>query len=105
MRWCFTTLLLNLGLIQEALEKAYEADLAGDYLSAIKRYQVGLSAIEEGLKQNAKQNGLGPLFDNVARWRKEIAEWQELAEGRCSPLCLLVLTGNCIIAVPAVTTT
>ena len=69
-------------MIQEALEKAYEADLAGDYQSAIKRYRVGLSAIEEGLKQDATETGLGPLFDNVARWKREIAEWQALAEER-----------------------
>lgn len=72
----------SLLLLQEALEKAYEADVVGDLQSAVKRYKVGLSAIEEGLKQEVVQNGLGPLYDNVARWRREISEWQVLAQDR-----------------------
>lgn len=69
-------------LAQDALERAYEAELAGDAESAVRRYEVGLSAMEEGLKQNAAENGLGPQYDNVARWKREIQEWQELVQDR-----------------------
>lgn len=82
--------------LQEALEKAYEADLVGDYSSAMKRYRVGLSAIEEGLKQNAPQTGLGPQYDNVAKWKKDISQWQTLVEGRylLQPIQKLSQTGT-----------
>lgn len=67
---------------QEALEKAYEADVAGDVESARKRYRVGLQAIQEGLKQRAAESGLGPAYDNVARWKLELATWEQLVQDR-----------------------
>lgn len=67
---------------QEALEKAYDADVKGEYDSAKKRYRVGLQAIEEGLKQKALETGLGPAYDNVAKWKLELGTWEQLVRDR-----------------------
>ena len=70
--------------MQEALEKAYDADVHGEYELAKNRYKIGLDAVKEGLKQNAPETGLGPAYDNVAKWKKELNTWQQLVRDRCS---------------------
>lgn len=67
---------------QDALEQAYEADVNRDFTKAASRYKIGLQAIEEGLKLNAPESGLGAQYDNSARWKKELNTWQRLALDR-----------------------
>lgn len=67
---------------QEAFERAYAQDVAGDRESAAKLYQTGINITQEGLSLEVPVSGLGPAHSNTARWRGDMVEWQQAANRR-----------------------
>eukprot|EP01025_Chloroclados_australasicus_P043775 TRINITY_DN4695_c0_g1_i1.p1 TRINITY_DN4695_c0_g1~~TRINITY_DN4695_c0_g1_i1.p1 ORF type:complete len:484 (-),score=64.00 TRINITY_DN4695_c0_g1_i1:118-1569(-) len=72
-------------LARDSLSRAEEADRKGDKSRALDIYQIGLQAIDEGLNVDAhKHQNLE--VGNVARQRKDLCEWRELALERVEVL-------------------
>lgn len=64
------------------MEKAYAADVHGEYGTAKLKYKFGLEVIKEGLGLSVRETGLGPSYDNVARWKQELNAWEQAVQDR-----------------------
>ena len=65
--------------MQEALERAYACDVAGERDSAAKLYQTGVNICQEGLTLEVPVSGLGPAHSNTAKYRSDLNDWQNAA--------------------------
>ena len=62
---------------QEAVERAYAKDVAGQRADAAHLYRTALDILLEGLAQPAPSSGLGAAGSNTGRWRADMNAWQQ----------------------------
>ena len=79
---------------QDALERAYQRDIAGQRAEASKLYRLGIDTIYEGLQ--LKVPGSWLTGSNVSKWRSNLNGWLQGATDRQAVLHLVTAAAFCL---------
>lgn len=63
--------------LQEAIERAYAQDVAGQRGAAAQLYRTALDILREGLAVSVPTAGLDATHSSTARWRTDMSQWQQ----------------------------
>jgi hypothetical protein len=68
--------------VQDAIERGYQCDVAGDWEGALRYYTFASSVLSEALSLPVVSMGLSSAVDSVTQWRESMGVWQDRVADR-----------------------